>query len=387
MLSDVYFPRVNGVSTSIQTVRAELARRGHFCTLVAPAYPQPAEGPDDTDIVRVPSRYVVLDAEDRMMRPRELRRLIPRLADGAYDLVHVQTPFVAHYLGASIARRLRAPCVATYHTLFEDYLGHYAPFLPDALLRAAARRFSRAQCNAMDGVAVPSNAMRERLREYGVATRLRIVPTGIPAGQFAAGDGDRFRRSHRVAPGRPVLLYVGRVAFEKNISFLLRVLARVRNEVPGVLLVIAGEGPALPAHREETARLGLERAVRFVGYLARDHALRDCYAAADAFVFSSRTETQGLVLLEAMALGIPVVSTAVMGTRDILLSGRGALVAEEREVDFAAQVVRILSDGALRARLGAEARELAALWSAEACTERLVGFYQEVRSAAMVQAA
>jgi glycosyltransferase involved in cell wall biosynthesis len=378
MISDVYLPRINGVSTSIRTFRSELARLGHACTLVAPAYPRVPEHSDDPGTVRVPSRYVVLDSEDRMIRPRVGRRLILELAPSSFDLVHVQTPFVAHQLGVAVSRRLGLPRLETYHTLFEEYFAHYAPFVPGAILRALARSLSRRQCNRMHGVVVPSRPMLEKLREYGVDTPLRVVPTGIPPGEFEGGDGDRFRRAHGIPPGQPVLAYIGRVAHEKNIGFLLRMLARLLRDAPDAALVITGEGPALPALRRQASDLGLDGRVRFVGYLSRDGELRDCYRAADVFVFSSRTETQGLVLLEAMASGVPVVSTAVMGTRDIVLAGRGALVAEEDTEHFAAAVLRLLRDPALRARLGAEGRVYAGEWTAAACARRLLDFYDDV---------
>ncbi len=127
------------------------------------------------------------------------------------------------------------------------------------------------------------------------------------------------------------MLLVGRVAHEKNIHFLVHVLAEVRKSVPDVLFVIAGEGPALPAVKRTVSSAGLDGNVLFVGYLDRRTALRDCYRAADVFVFASRTETQGLVLLESLALGVPVVSTAVLGTKEVLREARGAIVvAEER---------------------------------------------------------
>jgi 1,2-diacylglycerol 3-alpha-glucosyltransferase len=384
-LSDVYFPRVNGVSTSIQTFRRELGRRGHETTLVAPGYPQPHG--DEPGIVRIASRRVPFDPEDRAMRWRALGRLERTLAGERFDLVHVQTPFLAHYAGIRLARRRGVPVVATYHTLFEEYLFHYVPLVPRGLMRAIARGISRGQCDALDAVAVPSTAMRETLERYGVRTPIEIVPTGIPLAEFAGGDGARFRDGHGIAPSRPVLVYVGRVAFEKNIDFLLRVLVHVRREVGDALLVVCGEGPALAPLTRLAHSLGLADAVRFVGYLDRATQLLDCYRAADAFVFASRTETQGLVLLEAMALGVPVVSTAVMGTRDIVGPERGALVAADDERDFASKVIALLRDPQLRARLSAEGREYARTWGSAPLAERLEGFYRQVLRGAGVRAA
>lgn len=223
MISDVYFPRVNGVSTSIQTFRRELTALGHEVDLISPAYPAPYA--EDGHTLRVASRFVSLDPEGRMMKPRNVRALLRRLRERRYDLVHIQTPFVAHYLGIEIA----------------DALGVQAP--------------------------------------------MHVIPTGIPMAEFSTGNGDVFRIRHGIEKNRPMLL--------------------------------------------------------FVGYLDRRGALLDCYRAADAFVFASRTETQGLVLLEAMAPGVPVISTAVMGTPDIVGPKRGALVPEDNEADFARNIVKL----------------------------------------------
>ena len=172
--------------------------------------------------------------------------------------------------------------------------------------------------------------------------------------------------------------YIGRVAHEKNIGFLLRMFAQVLKCVPQALLVIAGEGPAREGLRSQVAALGLEPHVQFAGYLERDSALLDCYAAADVFVFASRTETQGLVLLEAMAQGTPVVSTAELGTRSILVPGSGALVVPEEPEAFAAAVVRVLGDAGLRAALAARGLAYARSWSSSAMAARLAAVYAQL---------
>ena len=376
MISDVYFPRVNGVSTSIQTFARELVTAGQDVTLIAPDYGRST--PEPFEVLRIPSRYLPLDPEDRILRLGRLKDHRARLAARAYDLVHIHTPFVAHYAGTALARRLGVPVVESYHTFFEQYLDKYVPFVPAAWLRLAARRFSAAQCNAVDALVVPSRAMLEVLESYGVSVTAEVIPTGIELDQFGSGDGQRFRRQHGIPPGRPVLVHVGRLAYEKNVEFLLRVLTLVVPRFPEVLLVIAGEGPARRSLEVLADHLGLGAHVAFLGYLDREGPLEDCYSAGEAFVFASRTETQGLVLLEAMALGVPVVSTAVMGTREILAPGRGCLVAEEDESHFAAQIIRLLGDPELRRRLSEEARAYAREWSAPVLAARLLAFYREV---------
>ncbi|MFB1485959.1 MULTISPECIES: glycosyltransferase [unclassified Thiocapsa] len=380
MISDVYFPRITGVSTSIQTFAREFVAQGHEVTLIAPDY-SVAGGEsalEPFEVLRIPSRYLVIDPEDRMLRPREIRRHDHMLASRGYDLVHIQTPFFAHYLGLGIAKRLDVPVVESYHTFFEQYLHHYVPFVPTAWMQWLARDFSTAQCNDVDALAVPSYAMLEVLKGYGVKTPATVIPTGIELVQFSHGDGARFRKAHGIAPMRPVLINVSRLAFEKNIDFILRVLARVKTQVPDVLLVIAGEGPAHRRLQNLVNHLGLTDNTLFTGYLERDGPLEDCYCAGNAFVFASKTETQGLVLLEAMALGVPVVSTAVMGTKEVLAGGGGSLIAQDDERDFADKTVRLLTDPALRARLSVEAVEHAGSWSAPVLAERMLDFYGKV---------
>ncbi len=374
LVSDVYFPRVNGVSTSIATFRPDLSACGVETTLVAPDYAEGGAG--DESIIRVRSARVPGDPEDRRMLWRPLLRALDTAARGPVDLIHVQTPFIAHYAGVRRARASRLPCLATYHTFFEEYLHHYAPLLPRHLGRALARSVTRSQCRQIDALIAPSEPMREVLTDYGVTTPIHVVPTGLPADRFAPGDGARFRSLLELPDGRPVVLYVGRIAHEKNIEFLVRSFARARLDVPQAIFVIAGEGPAESALRRLVGELGLERDVRFVGYLDRKQALLDCYAAAHAFVFASRTETQGLVLLEAMAQGAPVISTAMLGTRSILKPESGALIAAERSEDFAAEVVRVLRSPDLRREMAERCRAYAKSWSSLAMARRLAEVYR-----------
>ncbi len=384
-LSDVYFPRVNGVSTSIATFRSDLDTLGIETTLIAPEYRRVGSAPEGEppqlpsgEIIRVPSRAVPGDPEDRAMRWRPLTEALHWMSRERFDLVHVQTPFIAHYAGMRHARALRIPCITTYHTFFEEYLHHYAPLLPRPIGRVLVRAFTRSQSRQVDALIAPSEPMQEVLLQYGVRTPIYVLPTGLPADRFRPGDGRRFRALAQLPPDRPLLLYVGRIAFEKNIEFLIESYARVRREASQAMLVIAGEGPAEGALRRLVTKLGLDGDVRFVGYLDRNGALLDCYAAADAFLFASRTETQGLVLLEAMAQGAPVISTASLGTRSILKPESGAIVVPEKSEEFAATVLRVLGSADLRAELAARSRLHAKSWSSAGIARKLADIYQSV---------
>jgi 1,2-diacylglycerol 3-alpha-glucosyltransferase len=379
-ISDVYFPRVNGVSTSIRTFREDLTAHGVETQLVAPRY-EAARAAEEPQVLRVPSAGVPGDPEDRRMRWGALTRALDALTPSAFDLVHIHTPFIAHYAGVRFARRAGIPCVATYHTFFEEYLHHYLPVLPRRIGGWLARAFTRSQCDDVQALIAPSEPMRSVLLDYGVTTPIHVLPTGLPADRFRHGDPRAFRARAGLAGDAPLVTYIGRVAHEKNIGFLVRMFGEVLERVPRAMLVIAGEGPARPALQAQVSSLGLAPRVHFAGYLDRDSALLDCYAAADVFVFASRTETQGLVLLEAMAQGAAVVSTAELGTRSILVPESGALVVPEELDAFAAAVVRVLEDRQLRQELSERGRAYARTWSSATMAGRLAELYGTLRSA------
>lgn len=379
-ISDVYFPRINGVSTSIRTFVEQMQGLGHEVHLIAPDYGISSQ--DESWIKRIPARSIYFDPEDKLMKYGEAMQRLPGLRREKYDIVHVHTPFVAHYLGLELARELNVPCVETYHTFFEDYLHHYLPWIPKPMARGMARMISKRQCNAVDAIVAPSQPMLDVLRGYGVNVSAEVVPTGLQMQSFKAADGKVFRQRYGIPLERPMLLYVGRVAFEKNIAFLLEMANVLVKEVPDVLLVITGEGPAEASLHKLTQQLGISNNVKFIGYLDRERELNACYQAADVFVFASKSETQGLVLLEAMAQGTPVVAIAELGTASVLVQGQGALIAPDNVTGFADKVKHLLMYPEERFELGVRARSyVLAKWTASIQAERMVQFYTEIMHA------
>lgn len=376
-ISDVYFPRINGVSTSIHTFVTQLQALGHTAHVIAPAYNSHKE--DAEWIKRIPARSIYFDPEDKLMKYGEALKLLPELQAENYDLIHIHTPFVAHYVGLKLAKLLNVPCIETYHTFFEDYLHHYLPFIPKPMARGLARMISKRQCNQVSAIVAPSKPMLDVLRGYGIDVPAEVIPTGLQAHSFAVADGKVFRQKYNIPLGRPMLLYVGRVAFEKNIDFLLGMAKVLSEERPDILLVITGEGPAEASLHQLTKTLNIEKNVQFIGYLNRETELNACYQSADIFVFASTSETQGLVLLEAMAQGTPVVAIAELGTASILIEGEGALIAKENTLEFAQKVLQLLIYPEQRAELGIRARAYAqAKWTALVQAETMVKFYYKL---------
>ena len=374
-ISDVFFPRVNGVSTSINTFATELRALGHQVTLIAPSYTD--EDKQEEWIVRVPSHKIYFDPEDRLMNFGKLKALLPWIRDKHFDVIHIHTPFTAHYVGIHFGKKLDIPVVETYHTFFEDYLHHYLPFIPQFISRKLARTISRRQCNAVDGIVSPSKPMLDVLKQYGIKTPAEVVATGLDDSSFANVDGEHFRMSHDIPLTQPMLLFVGRVAHEKNIGFLLEMHVELIKNHPDALLVITGEGPAEESIKQSIEKLGISNKVRMIGYLDRGHELIACYKAADIFVFASKSETQGLVLLEAMAQGTAVVAIAELGTKSILIEGEGVLIAKDDINDFADKVSALLSDATKRQMIGEKGRQYAQeKWGAGVLAKKVAKFYK-----------
>ena len=374
-ISDVFFPRVNGVSTSINTFATELRALGHQVTLIAPSYTD--EDKQEEWIVRVPSHKIYFDPEDRLMNFGKLKALLPWIRDKHFDVIHIHTPFTAHYVGIHFGKKLDIPVVETYHTFFEDYLHHYLPFIPQFISRKLARTISRRQCNAVDGIVSPSKPMLDVLKQYGIKTPAEVVATGLDDSSFARVDGEHFRMSHDIPLAQPMLLFVGRVAHEKNIGFLLEMHVELIKKHPDALLVITGEGPAEESIKHSIDKLDISNKVRMIGYLDRSHELIACYKAADIFVFASKSETQGLVLLEAMAQGTAVVAIAELGTKSILIEGEGVLIAKDDINDFADKVSVLLSDAPKRQMIGEKGRQYAQeKWGAGVLAKKVAKFYK-----------
>ncbi|MHB8178915.1 MAG: glycosyltransferase [Vulcanimicrobiaceae bacterium] len=319
IFTEVYRPAVNGVVVSIDALCDGLRAQGHDVICFAPKMrgAQPEE-----HVVRIPSLPVPARAPYRLILPLVGRRGI---LDAAADrnILHVHSPFFTGWLGLRCGKRYNVPVVYTYHTQLEAY-AHYVPFEPNAT-RYAASQLTRRFANLSDAVIVPTPAMRERLRDLGVRRRTEVVPTGIDLARFGSGRREQaLRRRLGVPQGGRLLLFVSRLAREKNAECALEALARAAD--PSLRLVIAGEGPEREALQGAVERLGVKERVLFLGSIDRS-ALPDLYASADAFVFPSITETQGLVLVEALAAGALVLAADVQTHRDVL-AGCGQLIPD-----------------------------------------------------------
>jgi len=263
---------------------------------------------------------------------------------GALSLVHTHSPFVTGWLGARAAHRARVPLVFTYHTQLEKY-AHYVPFESNAT-RSAASQLTRGYANAADAVIVPTETMERRLRELGVHSRIDVIPSGIDVSLFEAGRrSDALRARLGVGRDRKMVLSVGRLGREKNIELAIEAFARLRD--PGATFVIVGDGPHREALERHAQRAGVANTITFAREFGRAD-LPDVYASSDALLFTSSSETQGLVLVEALAAGVPIVAVDTPQTRDVL--GGSCTLASGDAPSIAFALRRAFATGPLEQR-------------------------------------
>jgi len=377
LVTDTYFPRINGVSTSTQIFAEEFTKLGHEVHIYAPAFPNSIDENNHLKVYRFPSFYLFFDPEDRLGMPWRDKKLVQQFIDNKYDIVHTQTPFTIGGPAVKWARQSGAKIVHTYHTLFAAYTEHYLWFLPKSFGVWYAKSASRRYCNACDLLITPSTEMKNVLLSYDVTKPVEVIPTGIRLERFIGKDRQRFRKVKGYKPEDQVVLFMGRVAEEKNIDFLMRVVHRLKPRVPKLQFLIAGEGAAKKGLEKMTADLKMGDYVHFAGYLSKED-WRDCYAGSDLFVFASITETQGLVVTEAMAAETPVVAVGEMGIKDVMASGRGGLVTRLNEDEFTEAVYKMLTDKKLYAQKRSETLPEADKWSSTAMAKRMLEAYEKL---------
>lgn len=381
MFSNNYLPFVGGVPISIERLRRGLAGRGDEVLVVAPRYRTQPES--ERGIVRVPSLLTMGSQREFRIANIFSRRIGRRVRRFGPEVIHLHHPFWLGSLGLWLARRLDVPAIYTYHTRLEHY-AHYVP-VPGRLFRnlvshALVRRFA----NKCDGVIVPTASAEEYLRMIGVRRPVLVQPTGIDYEHVRRVDPDvveALRRKLNLAPDERVLVSVSRLSKEKNINFLLEALATLADDGnPSFRLLLIGDGNERERLVKRAEEMGLGERVDCVGAVAPED-MAAWYHLGDLFVFASRSETQGMVILEAMAAGLPVVAVRSSGIDDVVQQGQtGFKTAEDRQA-WAARVRELLEDDALRSRLADRARELAARHAIDPFAARVHDFYAQLLAA------
>jgi len=372
MMTNTYTPFVGGVERSVETFTGEYRRRGHQVIIVAPTYEDMPE--DEEGVVRIPAiqHFNGTDFSVRLPIPGVLSSA---LADFEPDIVHSHHPYLIGDTARRVAAKHNTPLVFTFHTFYERYT-HYVPGDSPAL-----KRFTAALCagyaNLADQVFAPSESVAEELRRRGVRHPIEVVPTGIDYDRFTEGDGSPLRKEAGVSRDDFVVGFISRIAPEKNMDFLCRSVTAFLKKEDRAHFFLVGSGPSEDDVMRIFQEEGLDERFHYFGTL-EGQDLINAYHALDVFAFASHTETQGLVLMEAMAAGVPVVGVDASGVREVVVDhSNGRLLPSDDEAAFcdALQWVASLSDEERHA-LNERARRTARSFGKDRCAEKALERYE-----------
>ncbi|MFP4105615.1 MAG: glycosyltransferase [Phycisphaerae bacterium] len=374
MFTNTYLPQLGGVARSVDRFTRELRTAGHHVLVIAPQYDEQVE--DDPDVYRIHAIQHFNGSDFSLVLPASFE-LSDRVEEFQPDLIHSHHPFLLGNTALRMAAMKELPLVFTHHTMYEHYT-HYVPLELTAMKRYVAR-LSTGYANLCDCVIAPSQSTEEIIRARGVKSPIEVVPTGLDTDRFSSGDGRQAREELHIPEKAFVLGHVSRLAPEKNEMFLIRSVVRAMKKHPFVWLLVIGSGPSREKLQEVLSEQGLAARSRLPGPL-RGQELVGAYHGMDAFVFASKTETQGMVLTEAMAAGVPVVALDAPGAREVVEDGsNGRLVMYEDEERFASALTDLIEMApAAREEMIRHARHTAAAFDRKETTERLMNVYRRV---------
>lgn len=322
MFTNTYLPHVGGVARSVSTFAADLRKTGHRVLIVAPTFNRQAEPEEEKHVLRVAAiqNFNGSDFSVRLPLPGAIEKKIDAFGP---DIIHSHHPFLLGDTALRTADRLDLPLIFTHHTLYEQYT-HYVPFDSDAMKRFVIH-LATEYANLCSEVIAPSSSIRRLLKKRGVKRPVTVLPTGIDLEYFAGGRPERFRERHRIPDNYRIIGHIGRLAREKNLPYLASSVCRFLEERDNFVFVVAGSGDAEEEIRKIFAGKDLAGRLVMPGVL-QGSDLADCYRAMDLFVFASKSETQGLVLMEAMAAGAPVIALRASGVRDVVEEGKNGRI-------------------------------------------------------------
>jgi len=375
MVTNTYTPHVGGVARSVAAFSAEYRRRGHRVLIVAPEFKDMPE--NEVDVVRIPSIQNFNGSDFSVVLP--VTGLLTESLDAFQpEIVHSHHPYLLGMTALRIARYRELPLVFTHHTLYEQYT-HYVPGDSPTLQRFAIELATH-YANLTDQVFAPSESIASLIAERGVQAPITVIPTGVDVERLALGAGQNFRATLGIPEKAFVVGHVGRLAPEKNLAFLSEAMALFIKANKNIYFLVVGEGPSKQEIQDILFSHGISERLCFTGVLGPSQ-LADAYHAMDVFAFSSKSETQGMVLTEAMAAGIPVVALDASGVREVVQNEtNGRLLQEETPetsaaalkelVDLPSTKIQALKQGALATAHEFSMRQTAA--QAIACYETLV---------------
>ncbi|MCL5410666.1 MAG: glycosyltransferase family 4 protein [Patescibacteria group bacterium] len=373
IFTECYSPVMNGVAVSVETFKKALEEKGHEVFIFTPEHP---EAEDQKNVYRFPS---ITDPKGRLypifFPLVDIEKIyLPEDVMGSLDIIHAQHMFTAGRLARYVARKYDKPLVHTYHTLIAEYT-HYAGVF-SLIVRAYLKNMSKRFCNTCDQVITPSKSMKKILLKYKVTKPIDVVMTGIDPKAYRHRESKELREKYNIDKDDKILLYLSRIAKEKNLDFLFKAFVKIKKAYPKCHLLMVGGGPEEKWCKERIKELKIQKSVTLTGMLPKEDANK-AFGMADLFTFPSYTETQGIVVAEAMASGTPPVAVGKMGPTDLIHDGKDGFLTKLEIKDFVDKTLKLLEDDELREKFAKEGLSRIDEFSTETSVRELLKIYEK----------
>lgn len=369
-----YLPNPYGVSGSVENFRKEFERLGHEVYIFAPRWKDYKD--ENPRVFRYPSLETNIKIKFPIAVPysKKIDKILENLD---LDIIHSQHPNLLGSAAARWARKKNIPLVFTWHTLYDQY-AHFVPFIPQKLAAWWVIRNARNYANRCDAMIVPTPSVKKIIEKWGVMNKnVTAIPTGVEEKQFANPNRVAIRKKYTIKDDEILLFVMTRLTAEKNVEFLVEVAVEVLKKNVMAKFMICGGGNLKDKLKEKISKAGLEHKVIFAGIVSGAEK-KNYYVAGDIFVYSSKSETQGMVLTEAMYSGLPVVAVRAMGAEDIVEDEKTGFLVEENKERFADAVQKLINDESLRIRFGEEAKRVAQeKYVSKVCAEKMLAVYEK----------
>lgn len=377
LMTNTFTPHVGGVARSVEAFASEYRKAGHRVLIVAPEFADVSA--DEHSVIRIPAiqNFNASDFSVALPVPSLLHGI---LDDFEPDIIHSQHPFLLGSTALRIARQRGLPLIFTHHTLYERYT-HYVPG-DSPLLQRFVIELATLYANLCSQVFAPSESIRDLLLERGVTAPVLVVPTGVNLERFSRGDRAGLRRQLGIDDHAFVIGHLGRLAPEKNLEFLAKAVSDYTVSHPEARFLVVGKGPSEQSIRDLFMQADISDRLIMPGVLEGER-LVDALAAMNVFAFASTSETQGMVLTEAMAAGLPVVALDACGVREVVRDGHNGRLLQTQDVaGFSAALAWMGSKPARgMQRLRKAARETAEVFSMARCAEKALACYEALAAA------
>ncbi|HAV11122.1 MAG TPA: hypothetical protein DCX32_01065 [Candidatus Moranbacteria bacterium] len=371
-----YLPNPFGVSTSIEAFRTDFEKLGHSVYVFAPQMAGYAD--QNPNVFRYPSFDFKYKISFPLAIPfsRKIDKILDKLE---IDIIHSQHPNLLGDAAKKWAKKKNVPLVFTWHTLYDQYTHFASPFIPRKLAAWWTIGNAVSYANRSDFVVTPTSSVEKIIRGWGVNNgNISSIPTGVDTEKFDKADKDIVRKKYGIADDKTVLTIVSRFTEEKNIKFLFEAVSSVLRKRKDVVFLAKGNGNLLSEMGAYVSNEGLGGKVVFA---SEDDRKEDVFAAGDIFVYASKSETQGMVISEALYTGLPIVAVSATGVSDQVMDGASGFLVSENQEEFSKALEKLIDDKDLRAKFSENAKKIAREnYTSSICAERMLKVYENLIS-------